>query len=286
MSVDLATKHALLKLRREQDLQYTRSFQTLEQSDCFIDPANVDLNEPSLGRRLVVTCLPFLLRLNGSATNTATAATGSTAGTAARLFAKAPSPSDRLALVQKKVEARVEVLDARAEAARTQAKALMKAGKKAEAMTALKRSRALASSSTALHTQSLALEQQLDGVEAAKMQAEMTASLGIALKASKKATRGLLDKTEHAVETGGELLDQAEDVRNLFSELRVGSVDEDDSELEAELESMCQSESTHASASPASAPQPQIAAYPSAPSTVVAAGQVEVVATAGLAAAR
>lgn len=276
MSVDLATKHAMLKLRRDQDLQYTKSFQTLEQTDCFIDPANVDLSEPSIGRRLVVACLPFLLRLGSSnASKPASEAAGPGSATA-RLFSKAPSPSDRLASVQKKVEARVEALDTRADAARTQARQLMKAGKKAEAMTALKRSRALTASSTALHAQSLALEQQLDGVEAAKMQAEMTTSLGLALKASKKATRGLLGKTEQAVETGVELLDQNEDVRNLFSELRVGSADDCDSDLEAELEAMCHQ------ADPAQAPeqtmaQVQIVAYPSAPqhTGVVAVGEAE-----------
>ena len=277
MSIDQGTKNAMLRLRREEAQRFARSIATLESQDCFVAPEHVDLAEPSIGTRLITTCLPFLFfRAAGQqmvqpvpGTAVDATAVGSSSGPAARLFQRGPSVTDKLALVQKRVEARVESLDARAEASRAQAKSLMQSGKKSEAMAALKRSRALTSSSTALHAQSLALEQQMDAVDSANIQSEMTASLNLALKASKKATKGLLGKTERAVETGSELVDQADDVRQLFSELRVGSIDDDEDELAAELESMLMADTASdvKDVAPLVAPQSrlQISAYPSTP---------------------
>ena len=108
----------------------------------------------------------------------------------------------------------------------------------AEAVLAHKRSRAIerqAESATATRT---ALEQQLDVLESSALQKEVAQALSASVASTKAKTKGLLGRTETAVEDAQELKDFSEDVQQVLSSMQHDDVDED--ELAAELAQMVQ----------------------------------------------
>ena len=142
----------------------------------------------------------------------------------------------KLARTAEQLAARVQDLAGRVATARSTAASLNAAGKKTEALAALRRSKAiekqLAGSQTALES----LEAQLLILEDAKLQAEISAALAASTGDVKRKTKGLLKRTEKAVDDAADVKDLAEDVHSALDGLRPTDLDED--ELLAELEEL------------------------------------------------
>ena len=160
-------------------------------------------------------------------------------GMEARVFGakgKQASAADRLNHAAESVGAHAEQLGQRAQAARARARELFAAGKKQEAMAALKRAKALdkqLETATATHA---ALEQQVDVLAESALQKEVASALSASVASTKKKTKGLMSKTEDAVDGATELKDFAEEIAQTLGTLQTDVFDDD--ELMQELESM------------------------------------------------
>jgi DNA-binding FrmR family transcriptional regulator len=142
----------------------------------------------------------------------------------------------KLAGTAEQLALRVSDLAARVASARNTAASLNAAGKKTEALAALRRSKAIEKQLAASQTALESLETQLLMLEDAKLQAEISTALAASTGDFKKTTRGLLKKTEKAVDDAAEVKDLAEDVHSALDGLKQSEFDEDD--LLAELEEM------------------------------------------------
>lgn len=144
--------------------------------------------------------------------------------------------NNKLAKAAEQLSTRVGDLAARVSSSRATAATLHAAGKKTEALAALRRSKALekqlATSQSALES----LESQLLLMEDAKLQSEISTALAASTGDIKKKTKGLLKKTEKAVDDAAEVKDLADDVRGAMEGLHPTDMDED--ELMAELAEM------------------------------------------------
>ncbi len=160
----------------------------------------------------------------------------SASGADVRLFGQhkqATTASDKLVNAAKNVEAHVEQLSEKASLARARAAQLMGSGKKAEAMASLKKAKMLEKQlETATQTHA-ALETQVDVLAQSALQREVASALSASVSTSKKRSKGLLSRTETAVDEAAELKDLAEDISNVMGGLQNEVWDEE--ELEAEL---------------------------------------------------
>ena len=148
--------------------------------------------------------------------------------------------ADRLNKAALSMSMHVEALDQRVQASRQQAKSLMAAGKKTEAMLALKRAKHTEKQlENAMATHS-ALERQVDVLAESALQKEVASALTASVATAKKRTKGLLSKAEDAVDGAVELRDFAEDVAQTFGGLQTDNFDED--ELLEELQAMTASD--------------------------------------------
>lgn len=161
-------------------------------------------------------------------------------GMEARVFGqkgkKQTCASDRLSTAAVSVNAHAEQLGDRARAARTRARELLASSKKPEALAALKRAKALerqAETATATHA---ALEHQVDILAESDMQREVASALSASVASSKKRSKGLLSKTEGAVDGATELKEFAEEVAQTLGGLQTDVFDDDD--LMEELQAM------------------------------------------------
>ena len=160
-------------------------------------------------------------------------------GIDARLFGakgKQGTATDRLHSAAESVGAHAEQLAQRAADTRAKAKQLFTAGKRAEAMAALKRAKGLdkqLETATATHA---ALERQVDVLAESALQKEVASALSASVASTKKKTKGLMGKTEEAVDGATELKDFAEDIAHTLGTLQTEAFDDD--ELLEELEAM------------------------------------------------
>lgn len=182
----------------------------------------------------------------------------------------------QLTAASEQLQARCGDLESRISQARANAVALNANGKKVEALAALRRSKTLEkqlySSQNALET----LEAQILMLEEAKLQADISSALTASTGAVKKKTKGLVEKTEKAVDAAAEVRDIAEDVTSAMDGLR--PVDHDEDELMAELASMVEAPPTVRGVAAADATQhPHNSAtitvsFPTVPKTDTSAG--------------
>ena len=157
----------------------------------------------------------------------------------------------RLEQAASQVSSHAEGLAERAAEARKKAQLLAGMGKRQEAMMALKRCKTLEKQAeTALATHA-AIEQQQDMLQSSALQRDVASALSSAVKSTKVKTKGLLEKTEDAVDTSAELKDAFEDITEVLGGLNRNEFD--DEELMAEIEAMSQSETAVADA-PVEAP--------------------------------
>ncbi len=142
----------------------------------------------------------------------------------------------RLGKAAEQMEMHAEQLYAKASASRSKAKALMGQGKKAEAMAALKRAKGLEKQAQVATSTHAAIEQQQDFLESSALQREVATALSASVAATKKKTRGLLEKAESAVDDSAELRDAVDDISEVMGGLNTGDqYDEDDLLEELEL---------------------------------------------------
>lgn len=142
----------------------------------------------------------------------------------------------KLARTAEQLALRVSDLATRVASARNTAASLNAAGKKTEALAALRRSKAIEKQLAASQTALESLEAQLLMLEDAKLQAEISSALAASTGDFKRKTKGLLKKTEKAVDDASEVKDLAEDVHSALGGLKQTEFDDD--ELLAELEEM------------------------------------------------
>lgn len=191
-------------------------------------------------------------------------------GIDARLFGakgKQGTATDRLNHAAESVGAHAEQLAQRAADTRAKAKQLFAAGKRAEATAALKRAKGLEKqleTATATHA---ALERQVDVLAESALQKEVASALSASVASTKKKTKGLMGKTEEAVDGATELKDFAEDIAQTLGTLQTEAFDED--ELLEELEAMQGGDVVDAAdAAPVAAATPVAPAPPAQPTAV------------------
>lgn len=174
------------------------------------------------------------------------AAAGTTVGASARvagsaLFGvakKAAAPNAKLAEAVSAMEARVQLLEGRVQACKADAARLHAAGNKAQALRALKKSKA--SEKTLATTQAAldAVQQQQDILEQAQVQQQLASALGSTSK-KLKADKKMLSKAESAVDEASEARDLAADLESVVTEFaQNGSAFDDEDELLAELDEL------------------------------------------------
>lgn len=206
-------------------------------------------------------------------------------GMDARVFGqkgKQSSATERLTHAAESVSAHVDSLSERAAQARARAKELHASGKRAEAMAALKRAKALDKQLETASATHVALERQVDVLAESALQREVASALSASVASTKKRTKGLLKQTDDAVDGATELKDFAEDIASTLGTLQTDTYDDD--ELLEELEAMAIADDVLVDAAePAAklAPTPAVAtpaaivvgvdptAYPRAPSRAV-----------------
>jgi len=187
----------------------------------------------------------------------------------------AANANARLEKAAEQMENHAEQLYAKAGASRSKAKALMAQGKKAEAMVALKRAKALEKQAEVAASTHAAIEQQKDMLESSALQREVATALSASIATTKHKTKGLLEKAENAVDGSAELKDAVDDINEVMGGLNTGDQFDDDDLME-ELELMQrETEEEEASAPAAKAEvEPQAivvgidpAQFPKAPGT-------------------
>lgn len=132
---------------------------------------------------------------------------------------------------------RVNDLECRAATQRQMALAYKSTGKKTEALAALRRANILGKQIETATTALVTLESQILMLEDAKLQSEISSALSSSVVKVKKTSKGLLSRTEKAVDDAAEARDLSDDVKGVMDGLATNTgVDEDD--LLAELEAM------------------------------------------------
>ena len=180
----------------------------------------------------------------------------------------ASSTGSRLEQAQGSLRERSERLQDRMNESRREAAMLMKLGKKTEALAAMKRAKNAEKQFLTASAAVDALDQQILALEEATLQQEIATALSSSVKKVKKQTKGLLNKTEQAVDGSAEVKDLAEDVNSALEGLQAPSAHDDDELLE-ELQAMMADgeiqEAEAAATAPTAPVQVELEAWPAAP---------------------
>ena len=261
------TKRDNLDAMRGKELQMASRIDALVRSGEIIDEHDDPVQQGCGGR---VFCGLF-----GRRTRNAKAINGvARTGVDARIFGqrgKTTSASDRLNHAAESVAEHVDQLGQRARAARAKAKELFADQKRPEAMAALKRAKALEKQLETASATHAALERQVDVLAESALQKEVASALSASVASTKKKTKGLMSKTEDAVDGATELKDFAEDIAQTLGTLQTETFDEDDliEELQAmqnELELDAYEQKSIKSETPLVAPNLDVSKFPNAPS--------------------
>lgn len=180
----------------------------------------------------------------------------------------AANANARLEKAAEQMENHAEQLYSKAEASRAKAKALMAQGKKAEAMGALRRSKALEKQAEVATSTHSAIEQQKYMLESSALQREVATALSASIATTKQKTKGLLEKAEKAVDGSAELRDAVDDISEVMGGLNTNDQYDEDDLLE-ELELMQRESDDEADAAPVEAPAAATKARVEAPAIVV-----------------
>jgi hypothetical protein len=176
--------------------------------------------------------------------------------------------SSRLEQAQASLKERAERLQERMTESRREAAALMKLGKKTEALAAMKRAKIAEKQFLTASAAVDALDSQILALEEANLQQEIASALSSSVKKVKKNTKGLLSKTEAAVDGSAEVKDLAEDVNSALEGLQpTNAPDEDDllEELQAMMADGEIEEAEAAATAPTVPPQVELHSWPAAP---------------------
>lgn len=176
--------------------------------------------------------------------------------------AKQKDAAARLEQAAEQVSHHAEQLADRASAARHKAQLLLGMGKKAEAIMSLKRAKGLEKQAEVAAATHAAIENQQDILQSSALQREIASALSASIATTKRKTRGLLEKTETAVDDSAEMQDTFDDISEVLGGLSRNEYEDDD--ILAELEGMCASEAAGEAESPAAAATIDPNLYPSA----------------------
>lgn len=239
--VTVESKAHALRQRQYSLLILGRALDHLDRTGERLDPEELAERErasaPAPTPGCAAAVVAALKRLTASSrAQTSDAATTQTATGVTRLFGMRKGAVEKLEAAIRLTQARQDELATTAAESRAKAKAAHQAGKKHEALLALRRAKKLEQQGDQAAMAELALEQQLSAMEGASLNSEVASALKSSVKRSKKKLRGLLSKTEDAVEDTAALLDDVRDVTDTMSGLQTDNYDED--ELQAELEAM------------------------------------------------
>ena len=150
---------------------------------------------------------------------------------------KGLSANARLDQAAESVEAHAAQRGERAGAARERARTLAASGKRSEALMALKRAKGLEKQAENAAATHLAIEAQKDLLDGQELQREIASALAASVATTKSKTKGLLTKTETAVDNMEEMRDAFDEVGQVLGGMQSG-MDADDDELSAELDQM------------------------------------------------
>ena len=175
----------------------------------------------------------------------------------------------RLEQAAAQVSTHAEGLAARAAEARKKAQLLASMNRKQEAMLALRRCKTLEKQAETAYATHAAIEQQQDMLQSSALQRDVASALSSAVKSTKVKTKGLLERTEDAVDSSAELKDAFDDISEVLGGLNKNDFDED--ELMAEIEAMSQLEAAEEPAE-AEAEAGAAEAAPAVASTAIVVG--------------
>lgn len=160
------------------------------------------------------------------------ASASSSSNSSSRIFGTSKSASSshsKLEAAVRAMQVRATDLSDRAALSRAKAVQLAKAGRKADALAELKRAKAVEKQLATANAAAMALEQQLDVLAESELQREVASALSASVKSIKGKTKGLLGKTETAVDDAAEVADLAADMSQVLEGLAPSNgVDEDD----------------------------------------------------------
>ena len=157
----------------------------------------------------------------------------------------------KLQQAQVSLKERTDRLRERMVTSRGEAAALLKLGKKTEALAAMRRAKTAEKQFMTASSAVDALDNQILALEEASLQQEIASALSFSVQNMKKTTKGLLNKTELAVDGSAEVKDLTEDVNSALEGLQSTVVDDD--ELLDELEAMISNGGEDADAAAATA---------------------------------
>jgi hypothetical protein len=220
--VDVKSKRAALVAMREKESKIAT------QIDEMVKSSQAEDDEPVQGCGAKFLCFG---RRRATARSTTSLDT--------RVFGKAVKETDatqRLNNAAESVEAHVEQLAEKVRTAEARARELFAQQKKQEAIAALKRAKGLQKQLETASATHAALERQVDVLAESALQREVASALSASVASTKKKSKGLLTKTENAVDSAVELRDFAEDIAQTMGGLQTDVFDDD--ELLAELEGM------------------------------------------------
>ena len=160
---------------------------------------------------------------------------------------KVADPAAKLREAAVALEERIAQLEERSSEGRAETKRLMNAGKKAAALRALKKVKAVEKQQAANQASLDALELQLSMLEDAQVQKTLASALASSSKGI-KSQKKLISKAESAIDDAGEAREMVTELSDVMAEFAVGNNDDDD-ELLAELDGMVM-ESTGDSSEP------------------------------------
>ena len=144
--------------------------------------------------------------------------------------------SQRLTAAADSVLSYTDQTRSRASVLHEKARSLNASGKKSEALAALKRSKILEKQADQISATHAALERQVDMLAESELQREVANALNASVQSTKRASKGLLNKAENAVDGAQEIQDMAADLNETLGALH--STDYDDDELLEELNAM------------------------------------------------
>lgn len=234
-----------------------RSLQILESTGQYVDPEMLPMPEP-VGVTVTPSCYSVFTALFGRTLNSGQ---GAAQPVPTKEVVPKKKPASKLEQASEALQARVDTLNERATSLRASASSQFKAGDKRSALLSMKRAKATEAAAESACKAQLAVENQLDALEQANVQAAISTALAASVKRTQKSSRGLLQKTESAADGAMDVMETSQDVASALAEMAPGA-GEDEDELMAELEAMMDNE-------PPPAPTPAIAPIPSVSAAVL-----------------
>lgn len=160
------------------------------------------------------------------------------------------SADAKLLAASEKLSVHLEQLESRAESHESDTRQLLKEGKKAEALRALKKAKMVRARIAQVQSAADALEMQLDALEGAAL----NQSLSLALKQSNKSMKKhkkLLNTAEDAVDQASETRDLARDLEQVMADFGATANEIDEEDLMQELEGMLDADPPPPTSAPA-----------------------------------